>query len=72
LTEMHPIPHGPGAHHRIPDCNKLASGSRGIGESQRLGRPGALNASHSADAPPRGVGGGKRTREPRIRVRSQR
>src|SRR5262249_23157557 len=27
LMEMHPIPYGPGAHSRIPDCNKLASGT---------------------------------------------
>jgi hypothetical protein len=73
LTEMHPIPHGPGAHRRIPDCSRLASGSRAIGElAGTRTRPGALNASHSADAPPLGVGGGKPTREPRIRLRSQR
>ena len=50
---MHPIPHGPGAHRRIPDCSGLASGSRAIGEpAGTRTRPGALNASHSADAPP--------------------
>src|SRR5262249_32206881 len=26
LTEMHPIPHGPGAHRRIPDCSGSVSG----------------------------------------------
>src|SRR5262249_13085367 len=48
---------------REPRCRR-AAGTRA--------RPGALNASDCADAPPLGVGGGKPTREPRIWLRSQR
>src|SRR5262245_55521268 len=68
--EMHPIPSRAGS--TSQDIGLQQISQRVCERSARLSPAIALNASHPADAPPLGVCGGKPTREPRIRLRSQR